>query len=196
MKAGAPNQTVTIKARTMPWLAGVFVNVVGGLLILPMISAMVSSGADAGHSWRLPVILGIVLVAAVWFCLKAASRPFRGRGDSSQPWKERFPAHTDQELQRFLQTVGESLGYRAQDWRKLGPEDDLSTLHHRWGGGDGMELVELVMAVEREYALELPEDFLTTDRKLGDLFAHITRPAASHAATLDNEQSLRNKGLP
>jgi len=167
------NPSAIAKPRPVPWLAWTFLNFVGVVLILPVVSAMISTEADGGHSWRLPVVLGILLVAALYFCLKAASPPLRGHGDSRQLWKERFPAHTDQAVQRFLQTVGESLGYRAQDWRKLGPADDLGTLQHRWSGGDGMELIELVMNMEREYALELPEEFLSSPRTLGELFDYV-----------------------
>lgn len=179
MPATVPNQVVALKARPVPWLAWVFLNFVGVVLIVPIVSEVVSAEADAGHAWRLPVFLGIGLVAAFWFCLKAASRPLRGREDSGPLWQERFPAQTEQELQRFLQTVGESLAYQASDWDKLRPEDDLSALKHRWSGGDGMELVELVMAVEHEYSLELPEGFPSSSKTLGDLFAHVTRTAAS-----------------
>lgn len=185
------NQFAIAKPRRVPWLAWVFLNFALVVLILPMVSAIVSAETDGGHSWRLPVVLGILLVAVVWFCLKATSRPFRGRGDNRPLWKERFPAHTDQETKRFLQTVGESLGYREQDWRKLGPDEDLSSLHHRRNGGDGMELVELVMAVEREYGLELPEEFLSTNKTLGDLFAYVTRPGADQSPPSDDSYKER-----
>ncbi len=46
-----------------------------------------------------------------------------------------------------------------------------------YGGAILVELVELVMNVEREYSLELPEEFLTTDKTLGELFAYVTRSA-------------------
>ena len=171
------NSSAIAKHRSVPWLAWIALNFVLVVLILPMVSAMISAEADGGHSWRLPVVLGILLAAALYYCLKAASPPLRGHGDRRQLWKERFPAHAGQEIQRFLQTVGESLGYRAQDWCKLGPDDDLGALHHRWCGGDGMELTELVMSVEHEYSLELPEAFLSSPKTLGELFDYIMQAA-------------------
>ncbi|MCW5555913.1 MAG: hypothetical protein KIS67_27615 [Verrucomicrobiae bacterium] len=185
------NQFAIAEPRRVPWLAWIFLNFALVVLILPMFSAIVSAESDGGHSWRLPVVLGILLVAALWVCLNATSLPFRGRGDNRQLWKERFPGHTDQEIQRFLQTVGKALGYREQDWSKLGPEDDLSTLHHRWNGGDGMELVESVMGVEREYSLALPEEYLSTNKTLGDLFAYVTRPGADGSPSSDDSHKGR-----
>lgn len=187
------NQLAIARPRRVPWLAWIFLNFVGVVLILPVVSAMISTEADGGHSWRLLVVLGIVLVAALLLCLKATSLPFRRRGDNRQLWKERFPAHTVQAVQRFLRTVGESLGYRAQDWSKLGPDDDLSTLHHRWSGGDGMELVELVMVVEREYSVGLPEEFLSTDKTLGEMFGYVMRTVGGPSVPKRAEPNRREE---
>jgi hypothetical protein len=38
-----------------------------------------------------------------------------------------------------------------------------------------MDIVELVMAVEEEYELNLPESFLETCQTLGELFDYVTR---------------------
>lgn len=185
------SQFAIAKPRGVPWLAWIFLNFVGVVLILPMVSAIVSAEAEGGHCWRLPVVLGILSVAALWVCLKATFHPFRGRGDNRHLWKKRFPAHTSQEIQRFLQTVGESLGYREGDWGKLRPEDDLVGLKHRWSGGDGMELVELVMQLEREYSLALPEEFLSTNKTLGDLFVCVTGRGADKSPSSDDGQKER-----
>jgi acyl carrier protein len=152
-----------------------------------------------GAGWALPGVLlwlCLAVVVAVSVVVGGTCHPIRGRTDVSQLWNERLPAHTEQELQRFLQTVGESLGYRAQDRSKLGPDDDLSTLHHRWHGGDGMELVELVMFVEREYSLKLPEEFLTTDRTLGELFDHVMRAASARSTPADTGPTQPSESLP
>ncbi len=185
------NQFAIAKPRRVPWLAWIFLNFALVVLILPMFSAIVSAEAEGGHSWRLPVVLGILLVAALLFCLKTASRLFRGRCDNRQLWKERFPTRTEQEIQHFLRTVGEALGYRASDWGKFRPGDDLPALKHRWSGGDGMELVELVMAVEREYSVELAEEFLSTNKTLGDLFVCVTGRGADKSPSSDNSQKER-----
>lgn len=38
-----------------------------------------------------------------------------------------------------------------------------------------MGMVNLVMAVEKEYALNLPDSFLETSETLGELFDYVTR---------------------
>jgi len=135
-----------------------------------------------------PFLLPVLVYIGLYFCLKAAFDPFRQRLDAGPLWQQQFPTRRAQEIQRFLRTVGEALEYHTSDWGKFRPADDLAALKHRWSGGDGMELVELAMQLEREYSLSLPEDFLSTDKTLGDLLEYLTRPGADESPPPDNSQ--------
>jgi hypothetical protein len=135
-------------------------------------------------SWDLPRLLfwlGLGFVAAVIVGVKVGCHPIRGRSDASHLWNEQFPTHMQEEIPRFIRIVGKSFGFGARHWSKVRPDDGLSAIHHQWSGGDGKEVVELVMHVEREYSLELPGEFLTTEKTLGELFAYVTRPATGRS---------------
>ncbi len=122
--------------------------------------------------------------------------PIRGRSDATDLWKAQFPAHTGEEIQRFIRVVGESFGFGARHWSKLRPDDPLAAIHHQWSGGDGMEAVELLMHVEREYSFQVPEEFLTTDKTLGELFVYVTRPARDLSTPPGFGPSNQGESLP
>ena len=146
-----------------------------------------------GDGWDLPTLLswlGLGLIVAVVLGVKAARHPMRERADAMHLWRARFPLPPEAEIQRFLRVVGQSYGFRAEHGSKLRPDDTLAAIPHRWSGGDGLELVELVMAVEDEYSRELPEEFLTTDKTLAELFDCVTRPPARLGSSPPSE------GLP
>jgi acyl carrier protein len=106
----------------------------------------------------------------------------RGRTDQTQSWRERFPLRDEQEVQRFLQVIGELLGLKEERMRRLRPDDRPEDLTQDVFCGDGMGLVELMMAIEEAYGLELPDGFLEKARTLGDLFDYVTRQADARAA--------------
>ena len=137
-------------------------------------------GAVLGPSHKSLVWPVVVVVCfVVFFCIQAACHPLRGRADQSQSWREKFPAHDEQEVQRFLQVVGESLGLKEERIRRLRPDDRPEDLTQEVFCGDGMDLVELMMAIEEAYGLKLPDDLLERARNLGDLFDYVTRQAAT-----------------
>lgn len=180
MQTGVPHRSAANKTCPVRCSSRVLPFFIVAVLLVALTGMVFLVGAGWDRPRLLPG-LGLALVVAVSVVVTATCHPIRRRTDASQLWKERFPARAEPEFQRFLETVGKSLGYRAQHWSKPGPDDDLSTLHHRWNGGDGMELIELVMGVEREYGLELPEQFLSTNKTLGEMFDYVTRTAAGLA---------------
>lgn len=181
MQLQPPNQSVAGKPRSPQRLAWRFMLLLGAAIVAGEVVAIVAALSSNSDTGLFPFLLPVLICIALYFCLKAAFDPVRQRPDARPLWKERFPTHSVQEIQRFLRTVGEALGFQASDWGKLRPAEELSAVKHRWLGVDGMELVELTLTVEREYFLDLSEEFLGTNKTLGELFAYVTRPAASHA---------------
>jgi hypothetical protein len=54
----------------------------------------------------------------------------------------------------------------------------VPALTQEWLCGDGLDIIELFIAAEREYGIELPESFHERERTLGDLFAHVAQDAS------------------
>ncbi len=164
-------------ARLTQWSVWIVPFFVGALLLAAVVGVVFWT---VGGRWNVCTLLGwlgLAFVAVLMVGVKAACHSIRGRSDATHLWKDRFPTHTQGEIQRFIRVVGESFGFRARHWSKLRPDDHLSDIRHQWSGGDGMELVELVMHVEREYSVQLPEEFLTMEKTLGELFVYVARPA-------------------
>ncbi len=157
------------------WLAWGGLILIGGALVTTLVSTVVILAKDGLDSRRLPFLLFIVVFVGFFFCLKAVLHPICGRTDERQTWKERFPTHTDQEFERFLRVVGDSLGIREKHRGRLRPDDRVHALSQEWLCGDGMEVIELVMAIEQEYGLDLPESIHEKTNTLGDLFAHVSQ---------------------
>jgi acyl carrier protein len=171
MRAKDPNQA----GAGRPGVAGLLVWVgmfLFGLFALIFVSAALGP-SHKGLVW--PVV--VVVCFVVFFCIQAACHPLRGRSDQTQCWREKFPTRDEREVQRFLQVIGESLGLKEERMRALRPED----LTQEVFCGDGMDLVELMMAIEEAYALEFPDSLLGRVRTLGDLFEYVTRQASAHA---------------
>ncbi len=167
---------------------------IGGTVLLAIFGiwqALTDNGSPS-RAWLLVVFLAIYLVG--FFCLQAATRPIRGRTDQRQSWKERFPAHREQELDRFLQIVGEELGLRKERWRRLRPDDRMVAVTQQWLCGDGMDIIELFLAIEQEYELDLPESFHTPDRTLGDLFAYVTQHSSRGGGSSQPEMPTQPEG--
>jgi acyl carrier protein len=77
-------------------------------------------------------------------------------------------------VQRVNSIVGEQLGVEAAD---LVPEasllDDL--------GADSLDVVELVMALEEEFGIEVPDDDVENIRTIRDIVEYIEARAEAHA---------------
>jgi acyl carrier protein len=148
---------------------------IGGTILVGLAAAFLAAVVPGLDTRKLPWLLAIVLFAVIFFSLKAAFHPIRGRMDEMDRWRQQFPTQSDQEFQRFLQIVVESLGLRTKHLRKLRPDDRVRALSQEAFCGDGMDIVELIMAIETEYALNLPDSFLETSETLGELFDYVTR---------------------
>jgi len=157
------------------WVAWGVLILIGGNILLLLFGLCQSVSKDGWPSRKLPFFVFAVVFVIGFFGLKAATHPIRGRRDERRAWTERFPTHADQELDRFLQIVGEELGLRKERWCRLRPDDRMVAVTQEWLCGDGMDIIELFMAIEQEYGLDLPESFHEKDRTLGDLFAYVTQ---------------------
>ena len=173
MNVEQPTQTATRKPSLICLLAWGGLILIGGILLIVLLSLFQSVAKDGVDSQKLPLLLIIVIWLVLFFLLQAATHPIRGRGDERRSWCERFPAQTDQEFDRFLHVVGDVLGLRTQRSCRLRPDDRVAALTQEWWCGDGLEIIELIMAIEREYGLELPQGFQERDQTLGNLFAYV-----------------------
>lgn len=178
MNTRPPAQTPTRTLSWIRWLAWGGLILIGGNVLTVLLGFCQSVAKDGLHSRKLPFLVFLVIFVVGFFCLKAATHPIRGRGDERRAWKERFPAQAAQDFKRFLQVVGDELGLRKERWCRLRPDDRVAALTQEWLCGDGLDIIELFMAIEQEYGLELPESFHETDRTLGDLFAHVAQHAS------------------
>jgi acyl carrier protein len=77
-------------------------------------------------------------------------------------------------VQRVSSIVGEQLGVEEAD---LVPEasllDDL--------GADSLDVVELVMALEEEFGIEVPDDDVENIRTIQDIVRYVEGKAEAHA---------------
>lgn len=181
MNPEPPNPPAANNSRTVRRLAWAVLILISGTLLVAVVAAVLAAGSGA------LAVLIVALYFGGFFALQFAFHPIRGRTDESQSWKERFPTHTDQEVQRFLRIVGESLALREDHRCRLRPDDRVRDLTQEVFCGDGMDIVKLVMALEDEYGLELPESGLEAWRTLGDVFDYVTqhcspRPVSPAAA--------------
>ena len=186
MNAERPTQTAARKPRLILWIGWGGVILIGAWIITALAGTVISLAKDGWGSRKLPFLLFIVAFVVIFFCLKAALHPIRGRGDERRAWQERFPTHTDQEFERFLRVVGDSVGVSEKHLCRLRPDDRVTALTQEWLCGDGMDIIELFMDIEREYGLDLPESCHEKTQTLADLFAYVTQhspgrppPAAS-----------------
>lgn len=99
MQLQPPNQSVAGKPRSPQRLAWRFMLLLGAAIV-----AALSSDSDTG---LFPFLLPVLIYIALYFCLKAAFDPVRQRPVAGPLWKERFPTHSVQKIQRFLHRVGE-----------------------------------------------------------------------------------------
>lgn len=175
MNAERPTQEDARKPRLILWLAWGGLILIGGTLVTALVGTSISLGKDGLNSRKLPFLLFIAAFVVLFFCLKSALHPIRGRGDERRAWQERFPTHTDQEFERFLRVVSDSLGIREKHRGRLRPDDRVRALSQEWLCGDGMDVIELFMDIEREYGLDLPESFHEKTKTLGDLFAYVSQ---------------------
>jgi acyl carrier protein len=173
MSTELPTPRATGKPKVFQWFAwGVLILVVGtvGAAAVGMCMTASKDGVDI-RKW--PFLLPIALFVVLFFCLKAALHPIRSRGDEQRSWQEQFPTRSDEEVRRFVRTVGDSLGLREAHRCRLRPDDRVRDLTQEVFCGDGMDVIELVMDLEMEYALELPDALLEEARTLGDLFDYV-----------------------
>ncbi len=189
MNAERQTQTATRKPLLVLWLAWGGLILIGGTLVTALVSAIVCLGKDGLDSRKLPFLLFVVVFVGIFFCLKAALHPIRGRTDETQTWKERFPTHMDQEFEHFLRVVSDSLGIREKQWCRLRPDDRVRALSQEWLCGDGMDVIELFMAIEQEYGLDLPESLHEKTQTLGDLFAYVSQCSPGRPPPAASERS-------
>lgn len=174
MNTERPSKSPTRKPPLLRWLAWGVLLLIGGTIVAAVVSAFVDVASYGVDPRKLPFLIAIVIWFVLFFCLKAATNPIRGRGDERRAWREKFPNHTLQEIERFLRVVGDSLLTNQKHHHRLRPDDTAASITQEWLGGDGLDIVELFMDIEREYGLELPECFYEWDQTLGDLFTHVT----------------------
>ena len=177
MNTERPTQMPPRRLSWIRWVAWGVLILIGGNILLLLFGLCQSVSKDGWHSRKLPFFVFAVVFVIGFFGLKAATHPIRGRRDERRAWTERFPTHADQELDRFLQIVGEELGLRKERWLRLRPDDRMVALTQEWLCGDGMDIIELFMAIEQEYALDLPESFDEKAPTIGDLFAYVSQPS-------------------
>jgi len=188
MNTNQPTQAGTRKPIVLRWLAWAVLILIGGTVVVAVVATFATAARDGLDARKLPFLVVIVIWVVLFFSLKAATHPIRGRTDEISSWKQRFPTHTEAEIQRFLHVAGDSLGVSAKHLSRLRPDDRVAALTQEWLCGDGMDLVEMLMDIEREYGLELPESFHERDRTLGDLFDHVSQHRAGHPSTPDSSK--------
>ncbi len=190
MKVEQPSQPGASQPPVARWLVWAVLILIGGTVVVPLVAALVFD-AGGGLNMVLPGFLVFVVIAVIIACLQSASNPMHRRTDQMSRWREQFPAQSEPEIQRFLQVVGESLGLSKMHICKLSPDDRAADFEPLFGG---MELVEMLMAVEEAYGLDLPDVFLNTCENLGQLFAYVTQHGTSRpvsAAAQQHDQSER-----
>jgi hypothetical protein len=168
----SPRQPAVHKPRMLRWVAWTVLILMGGTILVAVIAAFVTAAVDGLDIRKLQVLLAIVCVAALIACLKSALNPMRRRPDQMNRWREQFPTQSEEEIERFLQVVGGALGLQALQLCKLSPDDRGADFEPLFGG---LELVQVLMAVEEAYGLDLPESFLEICKNLGELFAYVTQ---------------------
>ncbi|MCW5555914.1 MAG: hypothetical protein KIS67_27620 [Verrucomicrobiae bacterium] len=178
MNTERPAQSPTRKPFVLRWLVWGVLLLIGGTIVAAVVSAFVDVARYGVDPRKLPFLIAIVIWFVLFFCLKAATNPIRGRSDERRSWREKFPSHTEQEIERFLRVVGDSLLTSEKHRDRLRPDDTVASLTQEWLCGDGMDIIEFIMAVEEEYGLELPESFLERAQTLGDFFAYVTQHSA------------------
>ena len=160
--------------RLMRWVAWMLVILMGGTFLVAVVAAFVTDTVDGLDTRKLPVLLAIVFVAAIIAWLKCGFNPIRRRTDHMNRWRQLFPAQNEQEIRAFLQVVSKALLLGTKHNCKFSPDDRMQDLSRAFGG-DGLEIVEMLMAVEWAYALDLPDSFLETNETLGTLFDYVTQ---------------------
>lgn len=93
---------------------------IGGTLVTALVSTFVTAARDGLDARKLPFLVVIVIWFVLFFSVKAATHPIRGRSDERPSWKQRFPVHTDAALaavdgpaagrQRIERAIGRELG--------------------------------------------------------------------------------------
>jgi len=154
------------------WVAWTVLILMGGTVLVAVVAAFVTAAVDGLDARKLSVLLAIVCVAVLVACLKSAFNPMRRRPDQMSRWRDQFPTQSEEEIQRFLKVVGGALGLQELHRCKLSPDDRGADFEPLFGG---MELVQILMAVEEAYGLDLPDDFLKTRDNLGQLFAYLSQ---------------------
>ncbi len=174
MDPEAPTPPAASQPLLLRRLAWAVLILIGGTVLIPLVTLFVTASTDRLNDDKLPGFLVFVVLAVLLTCLLSAFNPIRRRPDQMSLWRQQFPAQSEAEIQRFLRVVSGSLGLGEKDAGKLSPADRATDLEPLFGG---MEVVELIMAVEEKYALDLPDDCLNSCANLGQLFAYVTQPA-------------------
>ncbi len=158
------------------WLVWAVLIPIGGTVVVPFITVLVTAMGDDSVTDKLPgfVVFLVCVVAVVrltgW--LQSGFNPISHRTDQMPRWKQQFPAQGEPEIRRFIQLVSGSLGLSKMHICKLSPDDRAADFESLFGG---MEVVEILMAVEEEYGVDLSDDVLNTCENLGQLFSYVTR---------------------
>lgn len=171
------------RPRVLRWVVWMVLIAVGGTVVGGVVEAIVGAATDGLDVGKLLVWVFIGALALVLMGLRSWLNPINRRPDQMSQWRRQFPGHSEQEIRRFIQTVGEPLVLRDASIPRLSPDDRPADVSRAFGG-DGMDVVEMAMAVEREYALRLPENPSEGPQTLGELFCYVTRDAPTLARRL------------
>ena len=175
------------------WIAWAVLILLGGTFLVMPFSVFVTAAVDGLEPRKLPVLLAIVLFAVIFTWFKCGFNSIRRRPDQMNRWRERFPTQSEEEIQRFLQVVGESLDLQIMHSGKLSPDDRGADLDPLFGG---MELVQILMAVEEAYGVDLPDDFLKTCESLGQMFAYVTQHRRVRPVSCCHQTSQPTRPMP
>lgn len=185
-------QPVASYAPAARWLAWAVLILIGGTVVVPFVIVLVTAAGDDSVTDKLPgfVVFLVCVVAVVrlsgW--LQSGLNPISRRTDQMPRWRQQFPAQSEPEIRRFIEVVSGSLGLSKLHICKVSPDDRASDFEPLFGG---MEVVEILMAVEEDYGVDLPDDILNTCENLGQLFSYVTRHSTGRPVTAAAGQPCR-----
>ncbi len=106
MNTERPSKSPTRKPPLLRWLAWGVLLLIGGTIVAAVVSAFVDVASYGVDPRKLPFLIAIVIWFVLFFCLKAATNPIRGRGDERRACRP----PTDRAMAgRLLRRAGRSL---------------------------------------------------------------------------------------
>ena len=113
----ASNTSMQARARNQagagrPRAAGLLVQV--GMILLALLGFVLLPAVFGPfeRSWPVWLVAAVMYVGILCFAMKLC-HPLRSRIDQTQSWREKFPTHDEQEVQRFLEYVTRQTGARG-----------------------------------------------------------------------------------